>query len=63
MKIAEKALEKRLQDKINSNELHFGYMPGKGTVDALFMSKNFEKRFKGKRKARTCVLLIKIKSF
>ena len=39
MKIVEKVLEKRLQDTVNLDELQFGIMLKKGTVDALLLLK------------------------
>ena len=37
MKIVEKVLERRIRTLINLNEMQFGFMPGKGTVDAIFI--------------------------
>ena len=39
MKIVARVLEERLQVMVNLDELQFGFMPGKGTVDALFVLK------------------------
>ena len=40
---AKRVLEKRLQDIVNLDELQFGFIPGKGTVDAFFVLKKMEK--------------------
>ena len=37
MKIVERVLERRIRTLVNLNELQFGFMPGKGTVDAIFI--------------------------
>ena len=36
MKIVERVLERRIQTLGNLNEMQFGFMPGKGTVDAIY---------------------------
>ena len=37
MKIVERVLEKRIRCLVNMNKMQFGFMPGKGTIDALFI--------------------------
>ena len=37
MKIVERVLERRIQTLVNLNKMQFGFMPGKGTVDAIFI--------------------------
>ena len=37
MKIVERVLEKQIRTLVNLNEMQFGFMPGKGTVDAIFI--------------------------
>jgi len=37
MKIVEKVLERRLQSMVKVDEMQFGFMPGKGTIDAVFL--------------------------
>ena len=39
MKIVEKVIERRIQTRINSNKMQFGFMSGKETVDAIFIEK------------------------
>ena len=36
LKMVEIVLERRIQTLINFNTLLFGFMPGKGTMDAIF---------------------------
>ena len=33
MKIVERVLEKRIRSMVNVDEMQFGFVPGKGTVD------------------------------
>ena len=37
VKIVEKVLERQIQTLVNLNKMQFGFMPGKGTVDAIFI--------------------------
>ena len=37
MKIVERVLERRIRTLVNLNEMQFGFMPGKGTVDAIYI--------------------------
>ena len=37
MKVLEGVLEKRLRQKVKMDDMLFGFVPGKGTVDAIFM--------------------------
>ena len=50
MKIAEKALEKKLRTLINLNKLQFEFMPRKGTVDAIFIVRRMQKEYQKKDK-------------
>ena len=37
MKAWKGVLEKRLRQKVKIDDMQFGFVPGKGTVDAIFM--------------------------
>ena len=37
MKIIERVLERRIPALADFDEAQFGFMPGKGTIDALFL--------------------------
>ena len=37
MKIVEKVLKKRLRRVVKVNEMQFGFIPGKGTIYAVFI--------------------------
>ena len=42
MKIVERVLEGQIQTLVNLNEKQFGFMPGKGTVDAIFIVRRMQ---------------------
>ena len=42
MKIVEKVLEKRLQKIVTIDDMQFGFTPGKGTIDAVFILRTNE---------------------
>ena len=50
MKIVERVLERRIRTLINLNEMQFGFMPGKGTVDAIFIVKRMQEEYQKKDK-------------
>ena len=50
MKIVEKVLEKRLRHVVKVNEMQFGFMPGKGTIDAVFILRRLQEEYLEKEK-------------
>ena len=50
MKVLERVLERRLRMKINIDDMQFGFMSGKGTVDAIFIVRQLQEKFMEKRK-------------
>ena len=50
MKIVERVLERRILTLVNLNKMQFGYMPGKGTVDAIFIVRKMQEKFQKKDK-------------
>ena len=50
MKIVERVLERQIQTLINLNEMQLGFMPRKGTVDAIFIVKMQEEYHKKDKK-------------
>ena len=52
MKIVEKLLEKRLQCMVKVNKIQFGFMPGKGKVDAVFILRRLQEENLEKEKKR-----------
>ena len=50
MKIVEKLLERQIRTIINLNKMQFGFMPGKGTVDAIFIVRRMQEEYQKKCK-------------
>ena len=42
MKIVERILERRIRTLVNLNEMQFGFLPGKGTVNTIFIVKKMQ---------------------
>ena len=42
IKIVERVLERRKQTSFNLNKMHFGFMPGEGTVDVIFIVRKMQ---------------------
>ena len=57
MKIVERVLEKRIRTLVNLNEMQFGFMPGKGTMDAIFIVEECRRNVKRRTRSCICVLL------
>ena len=50
MRIIERVLERRIRALIDFNKAQFGFMPGKGTTDALFVVRRLQKEHRAKDK-------------
>ena len=50
MKIVERVLERRIRTLVNLNEIQFGFMPGKRTVDAIFIVRRMQEEYQKKDK-------------
>ena len=50
MKIGEKVLEKTMRRMVKVDEMQFGFMPGKGTIDALFILRRLQEEYLDKEK-------------
>ena len=42
MKIVERVMEKRLRQMVTIDKMQFGFMPGKGTIDAVFILRRLQ---------------------
>ena len=49
MKVLERVLERRLRMKVNIDDMQFGFMLGKGTVDAIFSVRQLQEKFMEKK--------------
>ena len=56
MKIVERVLERRIRTPVNLNKMQFEFMPGKETVDAIFIVRRMQGNIKRTRSC-ICVLL------
>ena len=56
MKIVEKVLEKRLRRRVEVDEMQFGFMPGKGMIDAVFILRRLKEEYLDKEKKLIYVL-------
>ena len=50
MKVFERVIEKYIREAINIDDMQFGFMPGKGTMDAIFITPIMQERFLAKKK-------------
>ena len=50
MKIVVRVLERRIPALVNLNKMQFGIMPGKGTVDAIFIVWRMQEEYQKKDK-------------
>ncbi|HXJ94687.1 MAG TPA: reverse transcriptase domain-containing protein [Terriglobia bacterium] len=50
MKVLERVIEKRLRDKVQIDNMQFGFRPGRGTTDAIFIVRQMQEKFLAKRK-------------
>ena len=50
MKIVEKVLERRLRHMVKVDEMQFGFIPGKGTIDAVFILRRLQQEYLDKEK-------------
>ena len=50
MKVYERVLEKRLRESVTIDAMQFGFMPGKGTTDAIFIVRQLQEKYLEKSK-------------
>ena len=48
--IVERVLKRRIRTLVNLNKLQFGFIPGKGTVEAIFIVRRMQEEYKKKDK-------------
>ena len=54
MKTVEKVLERRLRRMAKVDEMHFGFMPDKGTINAVFILRRLQEEYLDKEKLYMC---------
>ena len=50
MKVLERVLEKRIRCEVSIDNMQFGFMPGKGTTDAIFIMRQVQEKHQAKKK-------------
>jgi len=45
MKVIERVFERRISEKVKIDAMQFGFMPGKGTTDAIFTVWQMEEKY------------------
>ena len=50
MKTLEKVLEERIRQIVELDEMQFGFTPGRGITDVIFIVRQLQERFRTKRK-------------
>ena len=50
MKLLERVLEKRIRCQVSIDNIQFGFMPGKGTTDAIFIMRQVQEKHQEKKK-------------
>ena len=50
MKVLERVLEKRVRSQVKIDDMQFGFMPGKGTTDAIFIMRQMQEKHQAKKK-------------
>ena len=57
MKIVERVRERRVQTLLNLNKMQFGFMSGKGIVDAIFIVRRMQEEYQKKNK-KLCMYFV-----
>ena len=50
MKVAERVLERRLRQAVEIDKMQFGFTPGTGTSDAIYIARQLQERYRGKHR-------------
>ena len=50
LKVLERVIEARIRKIVKIDEMQFGFSPGKGTTDAIFIVRQVQEKFLGKQK-------------
>ena len=50
MKVFKKVIEKAIRGQVSIDSMQFGFMPGRGTIDAIFIARQLQDRYLGNKK-------------
>src|SRR5438445_8402418 len=50
MKVFERVIEARVRDRVKIDNMQFGFSPGKGTTDAIFIVRQLQEKYLAKKK-------------
>ena len=57
MKVWERIIETRLRDRVEISKHHYGFMPGKGTTDAMFALRMLMEKYREGQRELHCVFM------
>ena len=59
----EKVLERRMRHMLKVDKMQFGFMPGKGTTDTMFILRRLQKEYSDKeKKLYTCMCFVDLEN-
>ena len=63
MKVLDRGLENRIRCEVSIDNMEFGFMPGKGTTDAIFIMRQVQEKHQAKKKKLYYVFMDLEKAF
>ena len=49
MKVVERIVENLIRDQVSIDDMQFGFMPGRGTTDAIFILRQMQEKYLAKK--------------
>ena len=50
MKVFERVIEEKIREQVKIDDMKFGFMNGKATIDAIFIARQLQERYVEKKK-------------
>ena len=50
MKVFERVMERKMRNLISLDDMQFGFRPGRGTTDAIFIARQIQEKFLAQKK-------------